>query len=209
MATNHSEPASSPLVKAALAVLGLTLLGCAWLVFQQLAPKSHEVSEPPPLTAFEPPPAPVEAAPSPPSHTPEPEKVIPKPLAETPETPAIDIAKIPPEQLGTTLLSEKNPDRKLELIRRMANTGLPSVPYAVAAMFPDPDKRVRLEALRVVEATDKENRILTPKIHAVYVYEEDPEVKAVFNRILEKWRPQEEAEYKARQAQEALDNASK
>ena len=204
MATNRSERSSSPLVKAALATVGLTAVGGAWLVFQQLSPKAREVSEPPPLVAFE---APAESRPE---ATPPPQEIdSPKTAPQAvvaPELPtAPDIAKIPPDQLGTALMSEKEPERKLEMIRRLGNSGLPSVPYAVAVMFPDPDKRVRLEALRVVEATDKENRILTPKIHAVYMYESDPEVKAALDRILLKWRPQEEAEYKARQAQAALE----
>ena len=209
MPTNRSERSSSPMVKAAQVVLGLTAVGGVLLVFQQLSPKSHKVSEPPPLVDVEVP-AEVPLEPLPPAQEPRPSKPKQGPaLVAVPESAAapsqIAIAKIPNDRLGTALMEEKNPERKLEIIRRLENSGLPSVPYAVAVMFPDPDKRVRLEALRVVEATDKENRILTPKIHAVYMYEEDPEVKAVLNRILIKWRPQEEAEYKARQAQAALE----
>lgn len=208
MPSRSADRSSSPLLKAALALLALTAFGGGFLVYPQLSPKPPKVSDPPSLFA-EPEPAP---EPEPPPFTvakKTPEPLLPPPVQAPakPEPPAVlPVDKIAKDQLGTALMNETTPERKLAIIRRLENSGLPFAPYAVATLFPDPDKRVRLESLRVVESLDKENHILMPKVHAVYMYEQDPEVKAVLDRLVQKFRPQEEAEYKARQAQAGHEN---
>lgn len=186
-----------------MALLAFTVVGSGALVVQQLSPKPNKVSEPPPLVEAPlpeepaPEPPPVEPVPPPTAHVDPPPQDVPRP----PAAKVIAVDKIPRNDLGTALMEETNPDRKIAIIKRLETSGLPFAPFAVAVLFPDPDKRVRLEALRAVEAIDKENRVLMPKVHAVYMYEHDPEVKAVLDRLVQKFRPQEEAEYKARQAQ--------
>lgn len=202
----RTDTQASPLVKAAIALLALTAAGGAFLIFKQLSPKPRVVSEPPPLVVErppEPPPA-VEEPPVPPPPAP---VAVAKPAvtASVPAQPSID--SIPIDHLGGALMDETNPDRKLAMIRRLQKHNPPSGRYAVAVLFPDPDKRVRLEAIRAVEAMDAENRVLMPKVHAVYMYEQDPEVKAELDRLVQKFRPQEEAEYKARQAAAGQTNA--
>lgn len=198
MSPSRSTRSRSPFVMAAMALLALTVVGGGALLVQQLSPKPRKVSEPPPFVE-----APVEPVRPPTANVGPPPKDIPVPPAA--KVAAVD--KIPKSNLGTALMEETNPDRKIAIIKRLETSGLPSAPFAVAVLFPDPDKRVRLEALRAVEAIDKENRVLMPKVHAVYMYENDPEVKAVLDRLVQKFRPQEEAEYKARQAQAGQANA--
>ena len=206
MARNDSP--SSPLVKAAIAALAVTAAGGGFLIFRQLQPKPRVVAEPPPLVSERTPePPPIEAEPAPPP--PPPPILAEKPPAPAKPQPvaASSIESIPINNLGAALVDETNPERKLAMIRRLQKHNPPNGRYAVAVMFPDPDKRVRLEALRAVEAMDPENRVLMPKVHAVYMYEQDPQVKAELDRLVQKWRPQEEAEYKARQAAAGNTNA--
>ena len=122
-----------------------------------------------------------------------------------PALPSVDL--IPVDELGAALADETNPERKIALIRRLQKHNPPSARYSVSGLFPDPDKRVRLEAIRAVEAMDPENRVLMPKVHAVFLYEQDPDVLAELSRLVQKFRPQEEAEHRARQAAAGETNA--
>lgn len=204
----RTETQTPLLLKAAFALLALTAVGGGLLIFKQLSPKPRAVAEPPPLV-LEPPPEPppvVATTPEPPP-VPQPTAPVEKPVANAPVVAQPSIESIPIDHLGGALMDETNPDRKIAMIHRLQKLNPPSARYSVAVLFPDPDKRVRLEAIKAVEAMDPENKVLMPKVHAVYMYEQDPEVKAELNRLVQKFRPQEEAEYKARQAAAGNENA--
>ncbi len=194
---------TSPLVKAAVAAVVITAGLGGFLVVRQLAPKPRAVvAEPPPLTWVEPEPvapAPQPAAPLPDQLVHEP---VPPPLAAVQvQAPPdeVPVAKLRQDQLEAALGTATDSNRKLQIMRRLNKERPPYARYAVAVMFADPDKAVRLEALRIVEAIDTTNDVLMAKVRAMYLHEQDPEVKAQFDRLVQKFRPQEEAEARARE----------
>lgn len=200
-------------MKIAVALTLVTAGTGLFLVMRQVSPRPRPAVEPPPLEALAPEPepdAPREPI-APPSLAPPAPARVASPTAPAAEAPreasaTESVAKIPRDRLELTLQTETDPERKLALIERLRNEGGPVAHYTVSVLLPDSDKRVRLAALRAVEAMDRNNDVLMDKVHTVYRYESDPEVHAELDRLLLKYRPLEEAEARRREAATQANN---